>query len=269
MSSYGVPGLHGNFPFNEFLRYCDYFMPQAYYNAWRKEPEDGINWAYQSWLKMAIQKPIIPTLPAYTYGDYVCTADRNKRGIEYCKGYGGVNFWSYEHISEDGWNGIREGANCFHPVVAPTPQPEPVVVVEQTPAPIGSDQPIMWSVTLNGSVVIQTVDGGSAKVFFDQKKNDTQPGLLELRQGDVVIDSFNIVAPVEYVDVPTENIPTPLDLAHLEITALKQRLQDALTKIQELQGIIDANNYAMAQTTNGLAGQIGSLLTKIFKLIKK
>jgi hypothetical protein len=117
--------LHKKFPYVEFGKYCDAVMPQLYYGAMNRTPENVIMWSFQQWSKWEkiwkegghedSIKPIIPAGQTYdiestaTHHGFKCTPGILKAFMDGIAAYGSVNFWSWQHtVREDLWEAIRD-----------------------------------------------------------------------------------------------------------------------------------------------------------------
>jgi len=110
LSSYRFPNIHREFPFNQFLEYCDVNLPQVY---WMKATNAGqqlltsINQCRQSWL---VQRPILPTGAAFQEHGWRPTPEQVFEFLNTAKQVvHGANFWVWEHARRlsDVWQVLR------------------------------------------------------------------------------------------------------------------------------------------------------------------
>lgn len=111
---------HKAFPYREFGRYCDAVMPQLYWGAMNRTPDNVVNWMVQQWSKWEatwikegnadVVKPLIPI--GQTYDEpktkFVGNGKDIRDFVARVKGYKSVNFWSYQHTNQECWDAIRD-----------------------------------------------------------------------------------------------------------------------------------------------------------------
>lgn len=99
LSSYRYPLLHQDFPFNQFLKYCDLNMPQVYWmqatNAAAQLERCLREFADKRW----VQKPILPTGAAFKEHGWEAKPTEVQAFLEKAKqlGLAGANFWEWHH----------------------------------------------------------------------------------------------------------------------------------------------------------------------------
>jgi hypothetical protein len=105
LSSYRFPESHPELPWKQFRDYCDFDMPQVY---WEQDfrPEAGEIQLVSSYIQFQKLTPILPyfpTGPAYKVGDWKTTAEQVKRFILKAKamGFAGCNFWVWFQTQRD------------------------------------------------------------------------------------------------------------------------------------------------------------------------
>jgi len=78
LCSYRYPKLHSEFPWKAFLNYCDYNMPQVYWEQ-AHNPEAQLRTSVSQFQALTPFRPIIPTGPVYRAGGWEPTdADLNE-----------------------------------------------------------------------------------------------------------------------------------------------------------------------------------------------
>ena len=105
LSSYRFPEMHPELPWVEFRAYCDFDMPQVY---WERDfrPEAGelqLQSSYNQFLAMTPRLPYVPTGPAYKLDDWKTTPEQVRRFILKAKelGFAGCNFWVWYQTERD------------------------------------------------------------------------------------------------------------------------------------------------------------------------
>lgn len=98
-SSFRYPVYHQPLPFNTFLEYCDFNMPQVY---WVKayDPAAQLLRSIQQHQTLKVWRPILPTGCAYPYGSWSPTSDQIRQFMNASREYGllGANFWEWYYI---------------------------------------------------------------------------------------------------------------------------------------------------------------------------
>lgn len=123
LTSFGYPIDHNDFPFREFLRNCDKFMPQLYVQNWNKEPVDGLLFAGNAFsiLNKSLggdARPIIPMMGTYNYdfgGGHIfqMTKERVAAFLDYAKGYLGCAVFTYQETENAQWDAMKENAHLY------------------------------------------------------------------------------------------------------------------------------------------------------------
>lgn len=109
LSSFRYPTVHPQIPWSTFLKYCDYNMPQVYW----EQSHDGaaqLTRSINEFKKISPYRPIIPTGPAYSNAGWRPAAAELtaflQRALELQ--LPGANFWSYDFSTQpaylDLWN---------------------------------------------------------------------------------------------------------------------------------------------------------------------
>ena len=113
LSSYRYPRTHPDFPFDAFLEYCDYTMPQVYFEQ-AHNPEEQLERTVNQYMVLRNPRPVIPTAPAYARGEWRPTPHEIKRFFHKCREMGltAANAWSWDFASRrayvDLWNAVAE-----------------------------------------------------------------------------------------------------------------------------------------------------------------
>lgn len=118
LSSFRFPSFHPQLPWKAFLDYCDYNMPQVY---WEKShnPEVNLTRTVKEFQSLTPFRPIIPTGPTYRAGSWLPTIEDTRKFLETCKELklDAVNFFSWDEcrpaypqlwkvIEEFDWNKV-------------------------------------------------------------------------------------------------------------------------------------------------------------------
>lgn len=101
LSSYRYPSMHKPFPFEEFLAYCNFNMPQVY---WVKNynPAVQLRKCIAEYGALRVQRPIIPTGCAYPEGSWKPTPEQIIEFLDECKAQNvqGANFWEWYYAEK-------------------------------------------------------------------------------------------------------------------------------------------------------------------------
>jgi hypothetical protein len=102
LSSYRFPDLHGDLPFAVFRKYCDFDMPQVY---WEQSTLAKMNLvsSYEQYQRMSPKLPYFPTGPIYKVNNWAPTVAQIQEFLNTCKEFGfeGVNFWVWFQAKRD------------------------------------------------------------------------------------------------------------------------------------------------------------------------
>lgn len=100
LSSYRFPSYHLQFPFEEFLKYCDINMPQVYWVG-AHNPDSQLAKCVSEFQGINPFRPIIPTGSAYASGAWQPTGTDIISFLSAAKeiGFTGANFWSWDYCS--------------------------------------------------------------------------------------------------------------------------------------------------------------------------
>ncbi len=138
LSSYRFPAYHPQLPWKTFLEYCDYNMPQVY---WEKahNPEAQLVRTLREFQALTPNRPVIPTGPTYRAGSWIPTAKDLKEFLLTSKklNFPAANFFSWDECRpalENLWETIAE----FN---WEKPESEPQDITEQWVAALNSRNP--------------------------------------------------------------------------------------------------------------------------------
>jgi hypothetical protein len=100
LSSYRFPSYHPQFPFAEFLQYCDINMPQVYWVG-AHNPDSQLAKCVNEFQGISPFRPIIPTGSAYASGSWQPNEADVNTFLRAAKQIGatGANFWSWDYCS--------------------------------------------------------------------------------------------------------------------------------------------------------------------------
>ncbi|MBT3241345.1 MAG: nuclear transport factor 2 family protein [Chloroflexi bacterium] len=112
LSSYRFPSYHPQFPYKEFLDYCDYNMPQIYWQG-AHNPAGQLTRSISEYQDIEPNRPIIPTGSVYAYDGWEPTVEDVQAYLEAVTELGipATNFWSWDNcrnILPNQWNVIRD-----------------------------------------------------------------------------------------------------------------------------------------------------------------
>ncbi len=116
LSSYRFPSFHPQLPWKTFLDYCDFNMPQVYWEQ-AHNPEPQLERTFKEFQALSPSRPVIPTGPTYRAGSWVPTKEDLLEFLKTTKKLKlpAVNFFSWDEcrpaypglwqtISDFDWN---------------------------------------------------------------------------------------------------------------------------------------------------------------------
>lgn len=112
LSSYRYPLRHSGLPYEAFLEHCNFAMPQVYFEG-AHNPREQLERSVEQYMSLPIARPVIPTGPAYSRGDWRPTPEDLTEFLSAAKSLGltAANFWSWDVCSRpefaDLWEVIR------------------------------------------------------------------------------------------------------------------------------------------------------------------
>lgn len=112
LSSFRFPSYHPMFPFDDFLEFCDFNMPQVYW-VMAHNPATQLERTLREFQARKHVRPIIPTGAAYKYGDWEPTTDDVNEFLSTARKLkmNAANFWSWDysriHLPEI-WNTVAD-----------------------------------------------------------------------------------------------------------------------------------------------------------------
>jgi hypothetical protein len=112
LSSYRFPSFHPQLPWKTFLEYCDYNMPQVYWEQ-SHNPEPNLKRSVKEFQSIIPFRPIIPTGPTYRAGSWIPTIEDTRVFLETSKALNleAANFFSWDECRPaypDLWKTIQE-----------------------------------------------------------------------------------------------------------------------------------------------------------------
>ena len=125
LSSYRYPSYHKNLPWENFLKLCDYNMPQIYWVKSHDNAGEQLKRSVNEFKQIRPFRPIIPTGPTYKESGWVPTKAEVVEFMTTAKSLGlsAVNFWY--------WDGVRRYMPEFWNLVRDYQYIDPIPVVSQ------------------------------------------------------------------------------------------------------------------------------------------
>lgn len=114
LSSYRYPRSHSPFPFDEFLKYCDFSMPQVYWQG-ASNPAEQLRKTIAEYGALRHKLPVVPTGAAYSHGGWAPTDAQIAEFVAEAKrlGLSGANFWEWAAAQKGDasmWAAVRSAA---------------------------------------------------------------------------------------------------------------------------------------------------------------
>lgn len=99
LSSYRFPSVHPQFPFEAFMRSCDFAMPQVYWEQMHN-PERQLKMCLSEYAQY--NKPVVPAGSAYKRGEWESTPKDVVEFLDASKNeqLSGANFWVWQHTRQ-------------------------------------------------------------------------------------------------------------------------------------------------------------------------
>lgn len=99
LSTYRFPSYHPQFPYQQFLRICDFVAPQVYWEQ-SHNPVEQLLRSFTEWQGLAPGLPYIPTGAAYTRGSWAVQPGEIAAFLDKARALGlqGANFWELNHV---------------------------------------------------------------------------------------------------------------------------------------------------------------------------
>jgi hypothetical protein len=121
LSSFRYPTHHRAFPFEEFLEYCDYAMPQVYYEG-AHNPEVQLERCVETYSVLRPTRPIIPTAPAYATRSWRPTPEELTRFMAKARSMGmsAANAWSWDFATRPAFVEFWDAIAAFDWPAAPS-----------------------------------------------------------------------------------------------------------------------------------------------------
>lgn len=112
LSSYRFPTYHPQFPYQEFLDYCDINMPQVYWQG-AHNPAGQLARSVSEYQNIEPVRPIIPTGSVYAYDGWQPTPEEVQAYLEAVTEmkFPATNFWSWDncrYILPRCWDVVRD-----------------------------------------------------------------------------------------------------------------------------------------------------------------
>ena len=111
LSTYRYPTYHREFPFEKFLKYCDYNMPQVYWLL-AYNPVQQLERCMNEYAEFEYELPMIPTGPAWRMGDWTPRPQDLHDFMQAAQfnGMQAANFWDWQHAQNIPavWGAIRD-----------------------------------------------------------------------------------------------------------------------------------------------------------------
>jgi hypothetical protein len=118
LSSFRFPSYHPQFPFDEFLEFCDLNMPQVYWLL-AHNPDAQLRRTVGEFQMRRFVRPIVPTGSAYAYQDWKPSEAEIKEFMDSARAQrlNAANFWSWDYARRNLPNIWQAIANYDWPTV--------------------------------------------------------------------------------------------------------------------------------------------------------
>ncbi|MBW8012669.1 MAG: nuclear transport factor 2 family protein [Chloroflexi bacterium] len=112
LSTYRFPAIHPQFPYSDFLRFCDINLPQVYWMG-ATNPEAQLIKSMRQYQNIDPVRPMIPTGFAFSEYGYEPNLGEPSRFLDTAKelNMSAANFWSWDNCRQripDIWDEIRD-----------------------------------------------------------------------------------------------------------------------------------------------------------------
>lgn len=127
LSTYRFPKYHLDFPFDSFMKQCDYAMPQVYFQE-AHNPAEQLERSVEQYMSLRYARPVIPTAPAYSSPTWRPTPEELQAFFQKAKDMklAAANAWSWDYSTQkeylDLWNAIADFQWEASPPVADMPE---------------------------------------------------------------------------------------------------------------------------------------------------
>lgn len=123
LSTYRYPRSHPALPYNVFLEYCDYSMPQVYFEQ-AHDPEAQLVRSVDQYMGLRHARPIIPTAPTYARGDWRPTPGEIQRLFAKAKEMElpAANAWSWDFAARQPYFDLYNAVATFEWSNGPSPE---------------------------------------------------------------------------------------------------------------------------------------------------
>jgi hypothetical protein len=185
LSTYRFPSLHRDFPFKQFMDYCDFAMPQVY---WMKadNPRQQLERTLAEYQQFG--KPVFPTGACFREHGWQPKAAEIIEFMQACKELSlqGCNFWEWANARQyvqDGWEAIRlfdwdtniplpPASESITPSPSPSPSLKMKVLVDgqNIRSGPGINHPVVGKLRAGDSVDVINVVGADVWVEIEPGK---------------------------------------------------------------------------------------------------
>jgi len=127
LSTYRFPKYHLDFPFDSFMKQCDYAMPQVYFQD-AHNPAEQLERSVDQYMALKYARPVIPTAPAYSSPTWRPTPEELQAFFQKAKDLklSAANAWSWDYSTQkdylDLWHAIADFQWEATPPVADMPE---------------------------------------------------------------------------------------------------------------------------------------------------
>jgi len=175
LSSYRYPSLHREFPFHEFLTFCDFAMPQVYWEQ-AHNPGAQLERCLGEYQSLKPDMPVVPTGAAYKWNGWAATPGDVAEFLAQAKILvQGCNFWEWWFARQrlpELWPVIAEFAWPGSPPPPPPPPDQGLrmrVIASRLNVRTGPGTVYasIGSLSAGDHVVVQDIAGASAWVEID------------------------------------------------------------------------------------------------------
>lgn len=196
LSTYRYPTVHYTFPYNAFLEYCDYNMPQVYWVG-SMNPAQQLQKSYNEYQSLKFKRTIVPTGAAYAEGNWSPSPLQLYDFMQAARALKlpAANFWEWQtaYVKPELWNAVSGYNWPFSQPSTPQPNPDPgggqqpSQPAPNNPAP---DPRIQQAMDLGVRLLAALNSGKSAKVAALYEKDGALVYSGKRRSGRSNVNSF-------------------------------------------------------------------------------
>lgn len=228
-STFPLISLHPTFPYIEFGRYCDAFMPQCYWKDIGLGPREMVRRTREEWTdwvkdlrNSGREQSVVPLFPVGQ--GYRVTGDEIAEFIEAASGFSGISLWVWNEMTREMWDALAGRPRRMTPPAPPlnitqrevhaeSIQPEEIIPTEAVKEPDeeGAEENQEPEEQSEEKPLVEAEEIEVQEITAEDERQECEGFEMEL-EGDITDEEAEEWLELQAIDVDRDNMDGTSDI---------------------------------------------------------